>query len=776
MVRNDASPRSMSAKAALTAIAVVLSSNAMVPYAFAGEATAAPAPPQPRDEVSTGAPNVLLWMLDDVGFAQLSCFGGLVATPNIDRVASMGLRYANYRTPAICSASRAAILSGRNPHTVHLGSHAAAARPQPGYDGRIPASAGSIAANLKQAGYRTFALGKWDHLPTSQASPAGPYNQWPAGQGFDHFYGFLAADADNFNPILIRDTSPIKRPAGDDYHLNNDLADQAMAMIDKRDAAGPLAPFFMYWATGTAHAPHHAPQEWIDRYRGRFDMGWDKAREQILKQQISEGLLPKGTKLAPRPEGMPAWTDLNAEQKKLYSRQMEVFAASLSHADEQFGRILDKLEERGELENTMVIVTADNGASAEGGPRGLYNEAFLINGNYPSDDVNMQFYDRWGGPETYPHYAVGWAVAGNTPFRYYKQVTHDGGVHVPLVVSWPKGIAARGELRHQPIHVADIGPTVLEAAGAPLAEMVNNVKQQPMDGISFSYSYTAPDAASPRKAQYYELHGNKALVAGDWSINTTHSVTTWQTKGAGKVDEPWELYNIARDPGQTTDLAARQPERVAELAEIFEEQAKRYNVYPLGDISGGIAESMRQAADDIMRRRGKWTFDGPVGNIPAMVAPPVSAMGFQLSAQLDLPASGVTGPVFASGGQMGGFALYLRDSVPVVILNSISGETTEFAAPKALSGKTSLGLTFTNSGEMGFGPPKGSSDHEVTITADGKELAKGTISFDMPRSFGISEVFGVGIDNGSTVMAGAEADVSLAAGLSDVTIQLMMPH
>lgn len=728
-------------------------------------------PAEPRQR-----PNVLVWMLDDVGFAQLSCFGGLIPTPNIDRLAESGLRYANYRTPAICSASRAALLSGRNPHTVHLGGHAASARPFPGYDGHIPASAGSIAANLKEAGYRTFALGKWDHLPSSHATPAGPYNQWPAGQGFDHFYGFLAADADNFNPILVRDTSPIARPPGGNYHLNNDLANQAIAMIDKRDAAGPLAPFFMYWATSTAHAPHHAPANWIDRYRGKFDIGWDKARELILKKQIAQGLLPKGTKLAPRPEGMPAWADLTTGQKKLYARQMEVFAASLSYADEQFGRILDKLEERGELDNTMVVVTSDNGASAEGGPRGLYNEAYLINGDYPSDEENMRFYDRWGGPETYPHYSFGWAVAGNTPFRYYKQVTHGGGIRVPLVVSWPQGITAHGELRQQAVHVADIAPTILEAAGVELAETVNNVKQQPMDGISLAYSYTAPRAASPRQAQYYELHGNKALVAGDWSINTTHRVVTWDNSSAGKPDEPWELYNIARDPGQTTDLAFSQPGRVAALAEIFEDQAKRYNVYPLGDVSDGVAETMRQVMEDIARRQGKWQFDGPVGNIPAMVAPPITSLGFTMSAALDLPSSDVTGPVFASGGQLGGFALYLRDGVPVVIMNSIAGKTTEFAASQPLSGKTILSLAFTNAGAMGFTGEHGSSEHEVTISADGKVLAKGAVSFAMPRSFGISEVFGVGIDNGSTVLAGAEADVPLAAGLSDVTFQLMMPR
>lgn len=713
-------------------------------------------------------PNVLVWMLDDVGFAQLSCFGGLVATPNIDRVAKMGLRYANYRTPAVCSASRAAFLSGRNPHTVHVGSHAAAARPATGYDAKIPASAGSIAANLRQAGYRTYALGKWDHLPTSEASPAGPYYQWPAGQGFDHFYGFLAADADNFSPILIRDTAPIKRPEGADYHLNNDLADQAIAMIGERDAVSSSPPFFMYWATGTAHAPHHAPKAWLDRYKGKFDMGWDKARESILAKQKAQGLVPQDARLAPRPESMPAWDSLTDDQKKLYARQMEAFAASLGYADEQFGRILDELEARGELNNTMVIVTADNGASAEGGPRGLYNEAFLITGGYPSDEQNMSFYEKWGGPETYPHYSFGWAVAGNTPFRYYKQVTHEGGIHVPLVVSWPRGIEADGETRNQFIHVADIAPTILEAAGVPMAEMVNNVKQQPMDGISFAYTFDAPRAPNARKAQYYEMFGNKALIAGDWSINTTYRTATWAEDSEGDLDAPWELYNLARDPGQIDDLAAKHPDRVVAMAAEFDRQATRYNVYPIMGQSEGVKYITQQVGENIRNRDGKYSYAGPVGNIPSLLAPPIGMMGFSMTADLNLPARDVTGPVFASGGHLGGIALYLRNGKPVLILNTLAGETTEFEASETLaSGTTRLGLTFQST--------PGATEHAVKITADGRVLAEGTISFEMPQSFGISEVFGVGIDNGSTVMPGVQADLPIAGELSNVTFQLQLP-
>ncbi|MCB2060011.1 MAG: arylsulfatase [Novosphingobium sp.] len=714
-------------------------------------------------------PNVLVWMLDDVGFAQLSCFGGLVATPNIDRVAAMGLRYSNYHTAPICSAARASLLSGRMPHSVNIGSHAAVARPFPGYNGQIPASAGSIADNLHQAGYATFALGKWDHLLAEESTLAGPFDQWPAGQGFDRFYGFLAADADNWNPTLIRDLSPVTKPDDPDYHLNDDLADQAISMIRSRDARNPSRPFFMYWATGTAHAPHHAPQEWIDRYKGKFDMGWDKAREAILKQQKAEGLVPEQTKLGPRPEGMPAWNRLSAEQKTLFARQMEVFAASLSHADEQFGRILDALEASGELENTIVVVTSDNGASAEGALNGLFSEALLGSGKQPSLAENMEFYDRWGGPETYPHYSFGWAVAGDTPFRYFKQTTHEGGTHVPLVVAWPKGIAARGERRAQFVHVADIAPTILDAAGVPLAETVNNVKQQPMEGISFTYSFAAPEAPTRKSAQYFEMFGNKGLWSDDWLLVTTHRTKPWDMTTATPPNEPWELYDLAKDPGETSDLAKRNPERVASMDRAFAEQAERYNVNPIGNVSEGTLETMRKAREEFSRRGGKWRFEGPVSNIPGTVAPPISALSFTMTAALDLPDNSVTGPVFANGGHLGGMGLYLRDGKPVVILTTIKGETTEIAAGEALpAGQSTLSLTFTNA--------RGSDEHRVTISANDKTLAHDTVSFAMPVSFGIFESFGVGIDYGSALLPGAKAGVPFAGTIGEVVFDFSAPH
>jgi arylsulfatase len=697
---------------------------------------------------ATGSPNVLVWMLDDVGFAQVGAFAGAVETPNIDRLAQRGLRYSNYHTAAICSASRAAILTGRNPHSVHVGGHAAANLPYPGYDAKVPAEAGTIAANLHAAGYATYALGKWDHLPPAEITPAGPFNRWPIQQGFDHFYGFLSADADNWRPLLMKDNTPAPTPDKPDYLLNDDLADQAIAMIQSRSAVNPQRPFFMYFATGTAHSPHHAPQRWVDHYRGKFDMGWDKLREIILKRQIAQKLVPESTILAPRPPGMPAWDSLNSDQKKLYSRQMEVFAAALSHADEQFGRILDALQRDGELDNTLVIVTSDNGASAEGAENGTHNEALFVNGNRTTVAENLAFLDKWGGPETYPHYSFGWAVAGNTPFRYYKQTTHEGGTRVPLIVSWPRGIPAQGELRKQFVHVADIAPTILELTGVPLAKTINNVTQSPMEGTSFAYSLNDAKAKDRKTAQYFEMYGNKALWADNWSIVTSHRLQTWELNASKPANEPWELYDLRNDPGQTRDLAAQYPEKVAALDKLFDAQAKQYNVYPISSMGDVQKYQAEQSRLEFEQHQGRWVYQGAVGHVHDMAAAPVTLRPFRFTADLNLPNGRETGPVYALGARLGGMAIYLKDGVPIFIFRDFTGNATTVAGSRALrkgAGKLEVDLERTPV------RPLTPQDVAITIRSDGEVLASRTIHIAMPWTFSVSETFDIGIDYGSTV-------------------------
>lgn len=714
-------------------------------------------------------PNVLIWMVDDVGFGQFSSFGGLVDTPNIDRVARSGLRYTNYHTAPICSASRAAMLTGRNPHTVHIGGHATAAREGfLAHDARIPAGAGTIAANLNAAGYATFALGKWDHLPNEEASPAGPFTRWAQGQGFEQFYGFMAADADQWNPVLYRGTTPVMKPKGADYHVSADLADQAIAMIDQRSAPGEQGrtrPFFMYWATGAAHAPHHAPKEWIERYKGKFDQGWDAARAAVLKSQIAAGLVPKGTKLAPRPEGMPAWDSLAPDERKLFARQMEAFAASLAYADAQFGRILDRLQERGELDNTMVVITSDNGASAEGAPGGLYNEAEVTSAKPPSTAENLAFYDDWGGPRTYPHYAMGWAVAGNTPFRFFKQTTHEGGTRVPLVVSWPKGIAARGAIRRDFAYVTDVAPTILETTGTPLAKVVNNVPQTPMEGQSIAATFNA--AGDPRggRAQYVELYGNKKLMWQGWSLVTSHRLRTWDWQTAKTFNEPWELYDVVNDPGETRDLASSEPERVARMAAEFDRQVQPRNVFPLFNLADTGAESVMRGRAEFARRGGQWRYAGPVGSISSGLAPPVIARSFSMTVAIDNLTPGATGAIFAQGGQMGGIGFYLNQGRPQFILNDLRGNSVSVTAPAPLAqGKADLHLEVARSTPGA----DGKAEFDVTIRDGDRILAHQAVRFALPPYFGLSEVFGIGGDAGSPVLRGYEAGAPFPGRISDV--------
>lgn len=721
---------------------------ALVPHpAPAQTPVEAPAPTQTR-------PNVLIFLLDDVGFAQLGCFGGLVDTPNIDRVAAQGLRYTNYHTAAVCSASRAALLTGRNPHSVHFGGHPFLARPYPGYDGHMPPDAGTLAANLHAAGYATFALGKWDHLPTPEMTPAGPFRYWPTAQGFDRFYGFLSADSDQWHPALIRDTSPVATPRTPAYHLNADLADEAIAMIRSLDTRASPAPFLLYFATGTAHAPHHAPADWIARQRGKFDQGWDRLREQILARQIKAGIVPSTTKLAPRPEGMPAWDSLGPDAKRLYTRQMEVFAASLAYADAQFGRVLDALQAAGKLENTLVIVTSDNGASAEGAPDGTYSEALFGVGHYPSVAENLPLLEKWGGPETYPHYSMGWAVTGDTPFRYYKQTTFEGGTHVPLVMAWPAGIPARGELRPQFAYVDDLAPTIMDLAHVPLAAVVNNVPQRPMEGVSLAPTLANTAVPDNHPPQYTEMYGNKGLWSGRWAILTRHRTRTWDLTIQTPPTEPWELYDLARDPGQTTDLAARQPGRVAAMAAEFAAQARRYNVEPIGNVADGLDLRLAQARAAFAARHGRWTYPGPVRHVVG-TNPPIAARPFRMTVELDLPTGRETGPIFADGGLTGGMGLYLDHGVPTFIHRDLDSHATTVAASQPLRpGRTVLELMVTHAMAAPWTP----LPTTVTLAANGQPLASQTVTLRFVPMGSGSTTFDIGTDLGSPLSLAYQPD------------------
>jgi arylsulfatase len=722
-------------KLLLASVAVLAPISAPRPGCAAEAVSAAP-----RGGVAR-APNVLIWMMDDVGFGQISAFGGLIDTPNIDRVARMGLRYANYHSAPICSASRAALLTGRNPHSVHIGAHAAAPNPLPGHDGLIPASAGGLAANLRAAGYQTFALGKWDHLPSRDVTPAGPFTYWPSGQGFDRFYGFLGADADQFRPVLWDDHTPLEAPRRADYHLSADLADHAISWISATRDGADRRPFFLYWATGAVHAPHQAPAAYLARYRGRFDRGWDWARGEILARQKALGLVAMDVTLPARPEGMPAWDSLPPDARTSYARAMEAFAAQLTHADAEFGRILDALERSGELANTIVVVTSDNGASAEGAHHGTFNESLYIQGHYPTVAENLAHQDAWGGPATYPNYPMGWAVAGDTPFRYYKQTTYEGGVRVPLVIAWPRGMkSAGGVVRDRFAYVTDLAPTILDAAGVAPAKEIDGVAQSPFEGLSLAATFQDRRApAPPGRVQYVELWGDRAVYKGRWKAVAAERLETWRQGGEPPIsDNSWELYDLAKDPNEQTNLAARDPGRLAEMKADFEREARRHNALPFTTQSASRQYGAARAAKSFAAHGGVWRYTAPVARTPEALMPPILARSFRMTARFEAPA-GANGVVFAAGGRFGGLSLYLLQGRPVFAYRGADLRLTRIAATRALkSGEAVLRLEVSRSG-----------DHAAVRIFDGDaEIAAGELLGPLARTFSLTEPFGVGSDSG----------------------------
>ncbi len=593
-----------------------------------------------------GAPNILLVMTDDVGFASASTFGGPVPTPNLDRLAARGLKYNQFHTTAICSPTRAALLTGRNHHAVGTGTLADIASPYPGYTMMIPRSAATVARVLRDNGYNTAMFGKDHNVPGNQRSAAGPFEQWPTERGFEHFYGFVAGDTDQWRPALYDGTTPVDgshRPAG--YILERDLADRTIEWLHNQKAAAPDKPFFIYYASGSAHAPHQAPADWIARFRGKFDQGWDRQREETLARQKALGIVPANTDLVPRPAGIPAWDDLSAEQKRVYARYMEVYAGMLAFQDAQFGRLLDEIERMGIADNTLVaFIQGDNGGSGEGGATGSLNEVAKLSLGDGAAEEDPQWLaghlDMMGGPDTYQVFPAGWAFAMNTPFPWLKQLaSHLGGVRNGLVVSWPGRIKAQGELRTQYHHVIDVMPTLLDAAGVPAPGMVDGVAQQRIDGTSMIYSFDAPGAPSTRRTQYYEINGNRGIYHDGWLANTTPRNMPWHIArsraGSDTSTYDWELYDLASDFSQAHNLAAAQPGRLEQMQALFDEEARRNNVYPIQD-TGAQSRGMKMA-QATGSFRNSYVYWGPNIRLPLMAAPPIFFMPFSLQAELGDP-------------------------------------------------------------------------------------------------------------------------------------------
>ncbi|HEY5014566.1 MAG TPA: arylsulfatase, partial [Acidimicrobiia bacterium] len=542
-------------------------------------------PPEPAPPA--GAPNVALVVLDDVGFAQLGCYGSDIATPNIDRLAAGGIRLANFHTTSLCSPTRACLLTGRNHHTNGMGRVADLAVGYPGYSGRIPRENVFVSEILAERGYAAYAVGKWHLTPEDETHMAAPRASWPLGRGFQRWYGFHGGETHQFVPSLYHDNHSVTAPrsVADGYHLSEDLADRAITFLGDLRAVDGDQPFFLYFATGACHSPHHAPGEWIEQYRGRFDAGWDVWREQTFARQKAMGLLPAATQLSPRPSWVPAWTDLKVDDQRVAARFMECFAAYLAHADQQIGRVLSFIDELGELGDTIVMLVSDNGASAEGGARGSINDARVWNGMAAGRRELRARIDEIGGPSAHNNYPWGWTMAGNTPFKRWKREVHEGGVADPAIVHWPNGIRARDEIRHQFVHAIDVTPTLLELAGIAPPESVGGVVASPIEGTSFAYLFDDPDAAERHRTQYFEMLGSRGIYHDGWKAVTFKPLGHMYDDGldpdAPFADDVWELYHVADDLSECTDLAAEHPEKLQELIDLWWVQAEAYHVLPL---------------------------------------------------------------------------------------------------------------------------------------------------------------------------------------------------
>jgi arylsulfatase A-like enzyme len=685
------------------------------------------------------APNVIIFLLDDVGFAHIGSYGGLIKTPNIDKLAMNGLRYNNFHTTSLCSPSRATLMAGRNPHLIGLGSHALTAMGFPGYNAIVPPSAKSVANYLEESGYVNYALGKWDHTPLYEVSQIGPFDRWPSDEGFAHSYCFMAADVHQFIPVMWDDHHP--EPYKRTVHLDQDLADRAIENITGHKSLDKKLPFMMLWASGSMHSPHHAPDSYLNKYKGQFDMGWDKARVKILENQKKLGIVPSGTILSKRIKELPAWESLAADEKKLYARQMEVFAAQMEHVDFQIGRVVKTLERIGELDNTLIMVTSDNGASGEGGLAGTFNETYVLNGMQTELEANMRHLDHWGEWDSYPHYHAAWAGAGNTPFPYFKQSSHRGGQADHLVVHWPNGIKAKGEIRDQYHHISDIAPTILEAAGVAVPDEYHGIKQQPMTGLSMNYSFDNAAAEDVRKVQYYEMFGNRAIYSEGWKAVTLHANRMpWIVNLRGDFSKDvWELYHVAEDFSESTNLADKYPEKLEELKELFDKEAWKNGVYPLHD---DMVTRMANINLIIFGDQKEFTYYAPGAvRIAEKSSVPVKNRSHKIETTVDLNGK-EEGVIISCGGMTGGYSMYIKNHKLHFDYNFLDGVHYHITSPKLPKGVVDLKYDFKLTG-----PWAGTG----YLYVNGKKVGEAEMPKMHISTYSLAETFDIGIDYGTQV-------------------------
>ena len=701
-----------------------------------------------------GAPNVLIVLIDDVGFGASSAFGGPCRTPNFENLAANGLKYNRFHTTALCSPTRQALLTGRNHHSCGMSSITEFATSAPGASSVLPNTISPIARTLKLNGYSTAQFGKCHEVPTWQTSPVGPFDAWPTGGGgFEYFYGFICAETNQYYPSLYEGTIPVEpeKTPEEGYHFTDDMTTKAIKWIRQQKALMPDKPFFTYFAPGATHAPHHVPKEWADKYKGKFDQGWDKLREETFARQKKLGVIPQDCQLTQRPAGIPAWDSVKPEMKPVLARQMEVYAGFLEHTDHNIGRIIDALKNLQILEDTLIyVIIGDNGASAEGSLQGTYNEMVSLFGfgHLETPEFFMANLDKFGGPEAYNHYAVGWAHAMDTPYQWTKQVaSHFGGTRNGTIVHWPKGIKAKGEIRSQFHHVIDVAPTILEAAGIPEPLFVNGVQQRPIEGVSMLYSFTDAKAAERHETQYFEMSGNRGIYHKGWTAVTKHR-TPWET-GAVKLpafdDDVWELYDTTKDWSQSKNLVKDMPDKLRELQRLWLIEAVKYNVLPLDDRFVERANPDLAGRPQLIKGNRQVFFSG-MGRLNPTTIINFANKSHAFTAEVVVPESGAEGVIVAMGGITGGFSLYAKDGKPKFCYNFFGlKEYMVAGAARIPAGTHQVRLEFAyDGGGLAMGG-------KATLYIDGKKAGEGRVEQTEPYGFSADETLDVGNEFGSPV-------------------------
>jgi arylsulfatase len=713
-----------------------------------------------------GAPNVLIILLDDVGFAATSAFGGPCQTPNFEKLASSGLKYNRFHTTALCSPTRQALLTGRNHHSVAMGGITEIATSAPGYCSVLPKNKAPLAVTLKLNGYSTAQFGKCHEVPVWETSPMGPFNSWPTGGGgFEYFYGFIGGETNQWDPSIYEGTTPIEPPktAEEGYHFTEDMTDKAIAWVRQQKALMADKPFFMYFAPGACHAPHHVPKEWADKYKGKFDQGWDKLREEILARQKKLGVIPQNAELTKRPKEIQAWDEVSPKMKPVLAREMEVYAGFLEHTDHHVGRLIDTIKDLKILDDTLIyVIIGDNGASAEGSPNGTFNESFMLNGiaEIETPEFLTERIDKFGSPEAYNHYAVGWAHAMDTPYQWTKQVaSHWGGTRNGTIVHWPNGIKAKGEIRSQFSHVIDVAPTVLEVAGLPEPTIVNSVQQAPMEGFSMAYSFDDAKAPERHELQYFEMACNRGIYHKGWSAVTRHS-TPWvmMAKLPALDDDVWELYDGSKDWTQAHDLAKEMPEKLRELQRLFLIEATKYNVLPLDDRRIERFNADLAGRPQLVKGNSQLLFSG-MGRLSENSVLVMKNKSFSITAEVEVPSKGAEGVIIHQGGAFGGMSLYAKGGKAKFAYNlcGLQTFTTEASQPIP-AGKHQVRMEFAYDGG-GLG--KGGN---VSLYYDGKKVGEGRVERTQPMMFSADETTDVGRDTATPVSSDYTRQTSVFNG------------